>query len=316
MLNYLQKLFRQYQPWIEFQEINREGWLQAWRRSSIQKLILKTSPIRTANIGSIEVRVLTWRRDWLNVIWALKSFYHFAEVDYPLFIHDGGLKSVQVQQLKYHFPDATIITAEDADKSVLAELKSHNLTYCWDYRQQNIATRKLFDFYLLSNADFVITIDSDIVFFKKPQELVCSPNEIKKNKYNKDMMYYYSMELDEIELAFGIRPISLINSGLSLVKRDSINFEQINEWLKHPKLFANKWVTEQTLHALCSTIYGVELLPDKYCVSTNPELKGDFVCKHYPGFFKTLLYEEGMTYLRKNKFIESLLSAKIAKSYT
>ncbi len=308
MLQSLQKLLRRYQPWIEFQELNREGWLRAWRRWRIQRLILKTSPIQTAQNGSIEVRVLTWRRDWVNVVWALKSFYHFAEVDYPLFIHDGGLKPVQIQKLKHHFPNATIITASDADKRVLEELKRRNLNRCWAYRQENIATRKLFDFYLLSQADFLITIDSDIVFFKKPSELICTPSSITKNKYNKDMQYYYSMELDELETAFGIRPIPLINSGLSLVKRESMNFEKMDEWLKNPRLFNNKWVTEQTLHALCSTIYGVELLPDKYCVSTIPEIKDSFVCKHYPGFFKDLLYEEGMAYLRQRKFIEILQS--------
>jgi hypothetical protein len=85
-----------------------------------------------------------------------------------------------------------------------------------------------------------------------------------------------------------------------------MDFTKMDEWLKNTKMFENKWVTEQTLHALASTIYGVELLPETYCVSTTPGIKPDFVCKHYPGFFKTLLYEEGMAYLINNKFLESL----------
>jgi hypothetical protein len=306
MIYSFKQLLRQSQYWIEFQEINREGWLHAWKRYYIQQSILKTNPIRTAKKSSTEVRVLTWRRDWINVVWALKSFYHFAEVDYPLFIHDGGLKAEQAQNLKYHFPDATLVSAQEADDYVLAELKQRGLIKSLAYRQTNVATRKLFDFYLMSHADLLISIDSDIVFFKKPHELIYPSIHHTKNKYNKDTKYFYSMELDEIETAFGIRPIPLINSGLSIVSRESINFENIEKWLENSQLFGDKWVTEQTLHALCSTIYGVELLPDKYCVSTNYGLSENLVCKHYPGFFKPLLYEEGMTYLKRNNFIESL----------
>jgi len=119
MFKVLQKLLRQSQTWVEFQELNREGWINAWKRWKIQRLILNTPPIPTVKTGSIEVRVLTWRRDWVNIIWALKSFYYFSEVDYPLFIHDGGLKTSQIEQLQHHFPDAQIIGYRDADQQIL-----------------------------------------------------------------------------------------------------------------------------------------------------------------------------------------------------
>lgn len=309
MLKQLKQVLRQQQVWIEFQEINHEGWSNAWSRWQTQKMILATPPIRTAKSGSTEVRILTWRRDCLNSIWALKSFYHFSQVDYPLFIHDGGLKKSQFHQLQYHFPDAVLIPLDRGDNYTIKEMEKRQLNRCLLYRQKNISTRKLFDFYIMSQADFLVSIDSDIVFFQKPAELLASPINFTKNKYNKDIKYFYSMELDEMEAAFGIRPIPLINSGLSLVKRDSINFSKIEEWLEHPKLFADKWVTEQTLHALASTIYGVELLPDKYCVSTHPGLESDLVCKHYPGYSKELLYREGMQHLLKMGFIHHLNSS-------
>ena len=65
-------------------------------------------------------------------------------------------------------------------------------------------------------------------------------------------------------------------------------------------------MTEQTLHALCSTVYGIELLPDTYCVATTPGLKPDLVCKHYPGFFRYYLYAEGMKHLLDIGFLENL----------
>jgi hypothetical protein len=297
---------RQRRLWLEFQEANREGWLRAWRRSRIQARILNTPPMRTATSGPVEVRALTWRRDWINLIWALKSFYHFAEVDYPLYIHDGGLTPRQATQLQMHFPQATLVHAKYSDAEVARELNVRGLTLCSTYRTRNVSTRKLFDFYLFSCADTILSIDSDIVFFRRPSELLDTTSGGRVNYYNKDAAYWYSMSLDELEEAFGIRPPPLVNSGLALVWRESIDYRLIEDCLAHPKLFDDTWVTEQTLHALCSTVYGMQLLPDRYCVATTPGLSPEMVCKHYPGFFRYHLYAEGMKHLINTGFLRAL----------
>jgi hypothetical protein len=305
MMDALRTILRKQQAWIEFQELNREGWRAAVRRRRIQRRILATQPLRTAREGTTEVRVLTWRRDWINVIWALKSFYHFAQVDYPLFIHDGGLAAGQDAKLARHFPDATFISKADADARVAAILEARKLSRCLAYRKLNPTTRKLFDFYLFSTAKYVITIDSDIVFFKRPDALIAPPHGWQKNLYNKDSSYQYSMPLDELESNFGVRPPPLINSGLNVSDRESMDFQIMDRWLENPKLFADRWVTEQTLHAMCSTRHGVEFLPDTYLVSTEPGLRPNLVCKHYPGFFRPLLYSEGMAKLLADGFLDA-----------
>ena len=302
----LQTWLRKQRRWLEFQEANREGWIRAWKRSRIQTRILSTPPVSTGLCGPVEVRVLTWRRDWINLIWALKSFYHFSGVDYPLYIHDGGLAPGQANQLQKHFPNATLVPAKAADARVASQLQAAGLSRCLAYRRRNISTRKLFDFYLLSDADTVLSIDSDIVFFQRPEALLHNPAGKQTNLFNKDCGYWYSLSLDELESSFGVRPPPFVNSGLALVRRESMDCGLINDWLAHPQLFENTWVTEQTLHALCSTVYGIELLPDTYHVSTEPGLARDTVCKHYPGFFRYYLYAEGMRHLIDTGFLRAL----------
>lgn len=289
----LREFLRQSPSWVKFQEINREGWRNAYTRVMWQGRILKTPKISTAQAGKskMEVRVLTWRRGWLDALWCLKSFFVHSEVDFPVVIHDGGLEPWQYSELTAHFPNVRIISRKEADEKVEGELVRRGLKRSLEYRRLNIATLKVWDFFLLSEADNVISLDSDIVFFERPTQLL-NPSE--KNLFNQDMQYAYSMDLDELEKELGVRPPPLINSGLSLVARESMNFEKIESWLENPKLFADKWVTEQTLHALNSTVYGVDLLPKQYFVSTKPGMPPDAICKHYPGFFRPLLYSEGM----------------------
>ncbi|MHC5538488.1 hypothetical protein ACYOEI_09685 [Singulisphaera rosea] len=308
MINRLRSWLHRHPSWLAFREMGQEGYKNAWLRRSYQKRILSTPPMRTGHGGPVEIRVLTWRRDWMNLIWALKSFYHVAEVDYPLFIHDGGLLPHQADVLRHHFPDATLVPAAEADAKVVDIFTRRGLKRCLEYRLKNVSTRKLFDFFAFSEAEYLLVIDSDIVFFRKPELLLVPPGGVAVNRYNRDCDYWYSMELDELDEAFGIRPPDRINSGLALIKRDSIDFDDIERWLENPKLFENRWVTEQTIHALCSQVHGVELLPETYLVDTKPGLSPELVCKHYPGFFRTLLYQEGMAHLVRTGFLKALRS--------
>lgn len=292
--------------YLDFRWSLREGLLRSLRRSRIQRRILSTPPVHTASEGPLEIRVLTWRRDWVNLIWALKSFYYFSGVNYPLFIHDGGLLRANIQGLLRHFPDAHFVSAGEADRCVSEQFRKQGLERCLAYRALNVPSRKVFDFFAMSRADCVLIVDSDIVFFRKPVELCIEPSMVTKNLYHIDQQYAYALTANEIQAGFGITPVERIAAGLGLVKRESIDFDAIEHWLAHPKLFQDRWVGEQTLHALCATQYGVDFLPDTYRVSTDRGLAPELVCKHYPGFFRPLLYEEGMVHLVRVGFLGAL----------
>jgi hypothetical protein len=306
MIDFARRRLRGWLPWIRFQELRREGFVAAWRRHKLQVPILQTLPIRTAPRGPVEVRVLTWRRDWINLIWAVKTYYHFAGVDYPLVIHDGGLLAWQVEALRGHFPDARFIPAAEADDRFTAELRRRGLPRSAELRAKNVMSHKLFDFFLDSAADHVISIDSDIVFFRRPDLLIVPPGGLGVNRYNENSGCWYSMSVEELKAAFGIAPPPGVNAGLSVVRRESIDFPTIERFLENPVLFAGDWLTEQTLHALLSVKYGLELLPPTYRVGGPPGLPPDIVCKHYPSEPRPLLYTEGMRQLLDSGLINLL----------
>ena len=79
--------------------------------------------------------------------------------------------------------------------------------------------------------------------------------------------------------------------------KESLCFRRIEEWLRDDDLFNDHWLTEQTIHGMCSTLRPTELLPDTYLVSATPGLPAGVVCKHYPGSGRPLMYHEGMAHL-------------------
>jgi hypothetical protein len=302
----VRRLLRTQLWWIQLRELQREGLTAAWRRTLIQRAIDRTPPVETDTSGAVEVRMLTWRRDWRNAVWALKSFYAYAGVSYPLFIHDGGWLPSQAVQLQRHFPNATLVAGKEADDQVETILRNRGHLNSLRYRQKNSSTRQLFDFFLLSNADHIITLDSDLLFFRRPAELTLSAEGFRRNLYTRDSAYFYSMTLDELESSIGVRPLPYCNTGACLVRRESVDFELIERCLALPKMFDDNWVTEQTLQAVSGTLYGADYLPDTYRIEPREGGPAELVCKHYPGLYRRRLYEEGMPYLLERGFLNYL----------
>ena len=84
----------------------------------------------------------------------------------------------------------------------------------------------------MSDADYVVSIDSDIVFFGRPDLLIPGDAPPLRNRYNKDQQaHHYSAPLDALEASCGVRPVPLINSGLSLICLCMIYFQSIQRWL-------------------------------------------------------------------------------------
>lgn len=299
---------RRQHAWVKFRDLNREGWRNVAQRRWYQRQILDTPPIRTAREGPAEVHTLTWHRDWINVVWALKSYYHFAGVDYPLVIHDGGLRPGQERDLLAHFPDATLISQAEADRRVAELLQERGLERCLAYRARSGCAQQFLDFLLLADAEYLVCFDSDVVFFDRPELLMVSPEGLSANRYNRDQTIYYSATPEELEASFGIRPVPLVNAGVMMLRRSSFDFDAIERWLQHPALFDEGWLTSQTIHALSSTVAGIELLPESYFLATRAGIPVGAACKHYPGYFRHLLYTEGMNRLIRSGFLENLRS--------
>ena len=307
MIDAVRTILRRQLWWLRLRELEREGLGSAWRRLQIQRAIDQTPPVVTDTEGPIELRVLTWRRDWRNAIWALKSFYAYSGVRYPLFIHDGGWLPAQARELQRHFPNAVLIGKEEADRQVEPILEARGHRWSLDYRRKNGLTRQLFDFFLLSRSEYIIIIGSDLLFFREPSDLLVPAGTTPANRYARDSDYFYSMTLDELDASLGLRPRPYFNTGPSLVRRSTLDFDLIDRCLQQPKMFADNWVTEQTLHAICGTLNGnADYLPDTYTVEPRRGDPSSLVCKHYPGQFRSRLYEEGMRYLIDSGFIRRL----------
>ena len=69
-------------------------------------------------------------------------------------------------------------------------------------------------------------------------------------------------------------------------------------FLELPDIQSHLWRIEQTFFALCSSKYGVELLPEPYDVHLDEGIRGPV--RHYVGTVRQQMYEEEIQRLVKN----------------
>lgn len=281
------------------------GLRTAWYRDHVRPSILNTPPVVGTIDKSCEIHVLTWREDWLNVIWMLKTFYYYSSRKYSLCIHeDGTLSDSEASILEHHFPNARVIRRRDADSEMQKLLLKYPLSR--KYRDANPLALKVFDFSAFLDSERMLLLDSDILFFSEPTELLrrIDNETYTKNTLNKDWAYGYSINIDEARQHVPFEICDRINSGLGLVHRPSINFEMVEQYMALPNILSHHHRIEQTLIALCSSRFGFQFLPVEYDVHLGPFVAAH-PCRHFTGPIRHRMYSEGIRHLMQQGFIAS-----------
>lgn len=282
------------------------GLRAAYYRDSVRARILRTGPVEATTNRACEIHVMTSAADWVNMMWALKSFYWVSRRDYALCIHDDGtLTADERAAMRRHFPRARVVAREEADRRLSPLLAGH--PRCLEFRRTNHLAPKVFDFMAYLESDRMLLLDSDILFFREPRQLLARVEDpaYRLNAFNADVASAYTVEPEAARALAGVELRGRINSGLALVHRDSMRLDWIEEFLRLPGIVGHFWRIEQTLYALCASKYGVELLPAEYDVRLAEGI-GDRPSRHYVGAIRHLMYSEGMKHLVRSGFLQGV----------
>lgn len=272
----------------------------AWYRDHVRPRILATPPVTGTTDFTCELHVFTSESDWLNLVWALKSFYHFSRKSWALAIHlDGTLTAVSEAHLRHHFPAARLLSKAQADAEVLPTLAA--FPRCADFRRTNHLSPKVFDFLYYLRSDRMLLLDSDILFFAPPTALLARIEDpsYQRNTLNADLSSAYTVDPNVVQQTFGFSLQPRINSGLGLIHRSSFSLPQLEEYLALPDVLSHFWRIEQTLYAIFSSRHGVDLLPPEYDVRLGIETPSGPV-RHYVGQIRHLMYSEGIRHLARH----------------
>jgi hypothetical protein len=283
----------------------REGISAAIRRYRRWAYILRTSPVdlrsQDQKAALVELHLFCYWRDYLLALWALKSFYRSSGVQYPLVVHiDGFATSKMLWAFKSHFPGMRIVTHEEAENQVCPFLLERKFDHLLGYRASNVFIRKLVDSQVLSNSARVMVLDSDVLFFARPDELIYAAEEGDGSRFMMDVSSQYTISESFFKRRYGIDLIPSLNAGLGVVHKRDIELGFINECLTDAAITnGDPSFLEQTLYAIALSCSGnVSHLPQPYLLSVRKGLGFEgVVARHYAGDSRPLMTTEGMPHL-------------------
>jgi hypothetical protein len=230
--------------------------------------------------------MLVGARTWLMALWAARSYqWSTSNLWHFVFQDDGTLTQRQMEGLKNLFPRCVVLPRPSADMKM--ERLLEKWPYCLKARQKHIMFMKMFDPLFYSEADRFILLDSDIIFFNKPHEILdWSVGENPRFLFNPDVKDSYSIPVSELESYFSGKILKHANAGLALIPRAGVNLDMVEEYLvRFEKQSSHDLWLEQTAYAVIASKWGggAALLPNTYEISFGAERQKGCIARHYVG---------------------------------
>ena len=283
----------------ELRRVLKHGPGYPWRRYIAPADILKRITFHTDEVADVTVCVLTSRTDWLMCLWSLASFYNFSGLRLPLLIYsDGTLKTPHIARIKDVFPNARIVDPMAADAAVQQALSG--FPKCRQFRASQPCARRIIDLPLLCKSKSILMLDSDILFFRRPEELVecvtahCSGRFI----FERDMQDAYFESPENIRKMFQVEVAPQVNCGIMLADVSNFNYGQIEKWLGYDGVGKHPWA-EQTLWAMYAGKGRTMFLSEPYDVSMSAGIEPEAVMKHYIKPIRDYMYTQGIPSLNR-----------------
>lgn len=259
----------------------------------------------------ISVHMLVSSRTWHAGVLAAISFEHFTGRRWPLFIHDdGSVSQSNRMEIERRLPGVRFVPRAEAEKRAAEFLSGH--PKCLANRSRHNMFLKFFDSVAFAPHERFIVLDSDVIFFNRPAEILDWADSGREECwFNEDTKETYCIPREHIEKALGIPLWHKVNSGLCLLQKKAVSIDLSERLLAefelsahHPQFF------EQTLFALNASAFNRGgLLPRKYDINWGYLRRKGSVCRHYVGAFKhDLLYIEGAPTLLMKMALPALRS--------
>jgi hypothetical protein len=267
------------------------GYLRAPRISRLFPSITRRYPLE-----DFEIHILTGRSRLTMALWMVATWMATTERNWKFVIHDdGSLREADALELKRLLPECRVLLSAETNPIVSSALARHPL--CLQCRNLHPLGRKLIDMPLFSQGLRLVSIDTDILFYRKPERLMrwlreSNPPSI----FMEDVKDACLLDRAQVKELFGALLVEKINTGIIAVSKEILALDLLEDCLARTGLLSRKrWFIEQTLYAVAASVAGAtELLPQEYEISLTEKCSPDAVARHYVGAIRHLFYSEGL----------------------
>lgn len=224
---------------------------------------LNTPPISVNPESSVEIHSLCGQRDLNMLLLCLKSFIRFYN-QVRLVVHDDGtLGPFGRELLQYHIPGIEIFDIK-AQPDEFDELAHEDFNV---YKAKGV--------YNHSKGEKVIMMDSDMLFLRKPSEIIDWIHSDEKVRLYGEDHYEHHSKYIEIETLSDHKPLApKVNAGLICLYPEDLEKDDFLSLIRHFVKLDSVFFAEQVAFCFILSRYPHQSLPsERYvpCYFPDPE---------------------------------------------
>lgn len=263
-----------------------------------------TSPVTEDPARGVSVHLVVGLSTWRFAAWALASWSHFAENGWPIRLHDdGSLPDEAAATLKRLFPSARLISRREADAALKPVLAA--FPFCETLRDDDPAALRIFDALHFATAEHCISLDSHLLFFKFPREIVdWADGPGTDIWFNRDDTAQSLIKATEAADELGLTIREHVGDGVWLLTRSAFDLDFMDGALARTTILRGAIDdASRTIAMLCACRAGSGgLLPHSYDAAGARRPTDDEVCRHYPPPVRAHFVDEGIAWIEPHLF--------------
>lgn len=265
-------------------------------------LVSRVEPIHFSPRPDFELHMLSQGGNLWMSICSLRSFLYHSQLCPKIVIHDdGSMDEKSIRILKSKFSGLEVISRKEADDLVFNKLELPDKIKEARKSKNNLILRVV-DFPLLSRARKIMIMGDDVLFFKRPQEIVDfvegrSPYQSliseQSGDYNLGMDEYYMSKYQLIK-----KRVGYMNADLIIFERNIFTVDKILEFFEHSIKGPDYYFSEMVAMGSIISQSKFSFLPkDKYHIKWA--VNENTVAKHFTGPRRQDYFAYGIDLARK-----------------
>jgi len=224
-------------PRSQLQKFRRFGGYFNYRnimngRREMEQRSLELPPV-VSHTNGLPIYFLTGKNYLYQTLYCIQSLIKSSAAQFKfILVDDGSFNAALMERVAKQLPGAQVITVEQISENLQNMLPEARYPYLHKKRAVYPHIKKLTDVHTIPGDDWKLVLDSDMLFWHEPKEIITWLYAPQQPLHMIDCTeaYGYSQQLMDQLTGAPVKP--LLNVGAIGLKSEAIDWNKLENWVK------------------------------------------------------------------------------------
>ncbi|MFS2187569.1 hypothetical protein ACCC92_12905 [Mucilaginibacter sp. Mucisp84] len=201
-------------------------------RREMEQRSLELPPV-VSHTNGLPIYFLTGKNYLYQTLYCIQSLIKSTAAQFKfVLVDDGSFNAALMERVAKQLPGAQVITVKQIGENLQNTLPEARYPYLHKKRAVYPHIKKLTDVHTIPGDDWKLVLDSDMLFWHEPREIItwlCAPQQ-PLHMIDCTEAYGYSRQLMEQLTGAPVKP--LLNVGAIGLKSEAIDWDKLENWVK------------------------------------------------------------------------------------